>query len=124
MVITGSPTGSCQESGKFDGLYRRLAAHMGTDPSSRARAEAALGVSTDKDSEKRQRNAIQGFAKRVGFGIVEVFYDAAVSGADPIETRAGFAALLDRIEGNGVRTVIVEDASRLRATPGESPGCR
>ena len=25
---------------------------------------------------------------------------AAVSGADPIETRAGFAALLDRIEGN------------------------
>ena len=25
-----------------------------------------------------------------------------------IETRAGFAALLDRIEGNGARTVIVE----------------
>ena len=25
----------------------------------------------------------------------------------------GFAALLDRIEGNGVRTVIVEDASRF-----------
>ena len=25
---------SCQESGKFDGLYRRMAAHMGTDPSS------------------------------------------------------------------------------------------
>ncbi len=35
------------------------------------------------------------------------------SGADPIETRPGFAALLDRIEGNGVRTVIVEDASRF-----------
>ena len=25
---------SCRESGKFEGLYRRLAAHMGTDPSS------------------------------------------------------------------------------------------
>ena len=37
----------------------------------------------------------------------------AVSGADPIETRPGFASLLDRIEGNGVRTVIVEDASRF-----------
>jgi DNA invertase Pin-like site-specific DNA recombinase len=61
----------------------------------------------------RQRHAIQGFAKRAGFGIVEEFYDAAVSGADPIETRAGFASLLDRIEGNGVRTVIVEDASRF-----------
>ncbi len=36
-----------------------------------------------------------------------------MSGADPIETRRGFAELLDRIEGNGVRTVIVEDASRF-----------
>jgi DNA invertase Pin-like site-specific DNA recombinase len=41
------------------------------------------------------------------------YYDAAVSGADPIEGREGFARLLDRIEGNGVSTVIVEDASRF-----------
>ena len=41
------------------------------------------------------------------------YYDAAVSGAEAIESRAGFAALLDRIEGNGVRTVLVEDASRF-----------
>jgi DNA invertase Pin-like site-specific DNA recombinase len=45
--------------------------------------------------------------------IIETFYDPAVSGADPIESRPGFAALLDRIEANGVRTVIVEDASRF-----------
>ena len=45
------------------------------------------------------------------------FYDAAVSGADPIQDRPGFAALLDRIEGNGVRTVIVEDASRFAREP-------
>jgi DNA invertase Pin-like site-specific DNA recombinase len=45
--------------------------------------------------------------------IVAEFYDADVSGADPIETRPGFSALLDRIEGNGVRTVIVEDVSRF-----------
>jgi DNA invertase Pin-like site-specific DNA recombinase len=77
------------------------------------RTSSAANVGTDKDSEKRQRNVIQGFAKRAGFEIVAEFYDAAVSGADPIETRAGFAALLDRIEGNGVRTVIVEDASRF-----------
>jgi DNA invertase Pin-like site-specific DNA recombinase len=36
-----------------------------------------------------------------------------VSGADPIEIRPGFAALLDRIEDSGVRTVIVQDASRF-----------
>jgi len=40
--------------------------------------------------------------------VVEWFYDPAVSGADPIETRPGFSALPDRIEGNGVRAVLVE----------------
>ena len=45
--------------------------------------------------------------------MVDWFNDPAVSGADPIESRPGFSALLDRIEGNGVRTVIVEDASRF-----------
>jgi hypothetical protein len=29
-----------------------------------------------------------------------------VSGADPIDSRPGFAAMLGRIEGNGVRTII------------------
>jgi DNA invertase Pin-like site-specific DNA recombinase len=38
-----------------------------------------------------------------------------VSGADPIEARPGFAAaaLLARIAGNGVRTIIVETANRF-----------
>ncbi len=40
--------------------------------------------------------------------IVDWFYDAAVSGADPIEVRPGFAQLLARIADNGVRTIIVE----------------
>ena len=77
------------------------------------RTSSAANVGADKDSEKRQRQAVEGFAKRGGYELVGGFYDAAVSGADAIETRAGFAALLDRIEGNGVRTVIVEDASRF-----------
>ena len=46
-------------------------------------------------------------------GLVEEFYDAAVSGSDAIEDRPGFAALLDRIEATGVRIVIVEDVSRF-----------
>jgi hypothetical protein len=36
-----------------------------------------------------------------------------VSGADPVDSRSGFAAMLKRIEGNGVRTIIVETASRF-----------
>jgi DNA invertase Pin-like site-specific DNA recombinase len=51
--------------------------------------------------------------RAVPIEVVEEFYDTDVSGADPIETRPGFSALLDRIEGNGVRTVVVEDASRF-----------
>jgi DNA invertase Pin-like site-specific DNA recombinase len=53
------------------------------------------------------------FAKRAGYELVDEFYDAAVSGADPIDMRPGFAAMLERIEGNGVRTIIVETASRF-----------
>src|SRR6516165_11174314 len=77
------------------------------------RTSSSTNVGADRDSEPRQRRAIEGFAKRSGFELVAWFNDPAVSGADPIETRPGFSALLDRIEGNGVRTVIVEDASRF-----------
>jgi DNA invertase Pin-like site-specific DNA recombinase len=77
------------------------------------RTSSAANVGADKDSEKRQRAAIEAFAKRAGLDIIEWFYDPAVSGADTIEVRPGFAALLDRIEGNGVRTVVVEDTSRF-----------
>lgn len=77
------------------------------------RTSSAANVGQDKDSELRQRAAIEGYAKRAGYVLVGEFNDAAVSGADPIESRRGFAELLDRIEGNGVRTVIVEDASRF-----------
>jgi DNA invertase Pin-like site-specific DNA recombinase len=77
------------------------------------RTSSATNVGADKDSDKRQRAAIDGFTKRAGFIIIGEFSDPGVSGADPIETRPGFSALLDRIEANGVRTVIVEDASRF-----------
>jgi DNA invertase Pin-like site-specific DNA recombinase len=77
------------------------------------RTSSAANVGAEKDSDKRQSEAISQFAKNGGYEIIDQFYDAAVSGADPIETRPGFADLLDRIEANGVRTVLIEDASRF-----------
>ena len=79
------------------------------------RTSSAANVGADKDSEKRQRLAIAAYAKSARFEIAaeDWFYDPAVSGADPIETRPGFNRLLDRLEGNGVRVVIIEDASRF-----------
>jgi DNA invertase Pin-like site-specific DNA recombinase len=77
------------------------------------RTSSATNIGEDKDSDKRQLAAIELYAKREGVEIVEVFYDASVKGTDPIEARPGFAAMLERIEGNGVRTIFVENASRF-----------
>jgi len=77
------------------------------------RTSSGANVGQDKDSEPRQRRAIERFAKRAGYEVVDWFNDPAVSGADPIESRPGFAALLNRIEGNGVKIVLVEDATRF-----------
>jgi DNA invertase Pin-like site-specific DNA recombinase len=77
------------------------------------RTSSATNVGEDKDSHRRQADAIERYAARADLDIVASFYDAAASGTDPLDSRPGFGALLDRIEGNGVRTVVVEDASRF-----------
>ena len=64
------------------------------------------------------------FAKAHGYRLIDEFYDAEVSGADPVTERPGFKAMLDRIAGNGVRITAVPDASRRelhrqRRAPGE-----
>jgi DNA invertase Pin-like site-specific DNA recombinase len=75
------------------------------------RTSSAANV--EGDSSERQRAAIRRYAKANGLEIVAEFYDQAVSGAEKIEERPGFADMLARIEGNSVRLVLVEDASRL-----------
>ena len=77
------------------------------------RTSSITNVGEEKDSAQRQRAAIDGFAAQRGLTVVDQFYDAGISGTEPIEQRPGFGAMLDRIEGNGVRVVIVEDASRF-----------
>ena len=47
------------------------------------RTSSAANVGADKDSEKRQRQAITAFARSAGFDVVDSFYDegrAAVDG--------------------------------------------
>lgn len=65
------------------------------------------------DGFPRQRTAIAKFAKAAKFDLVEEFRDEGVSGTKDLEGRPGLAALLDRIETNGVKVVIVERADRL-----------
>jgi DNA invertase Pin-like site-specific DNA recombinase len=77
------------------------------------RTSSAANVGEGKDSEARQRKAIEAFAKLAGMVVTDWFYDAAVRGADSIESRPGFAQALARIAGNGARTIIVETANRF-----------
>jgi DNA invertase Pin-like site-specific DNA recombinase len=77
------------------------------------RTSSKTNVGPDKDSDKRQLAAINRYAKRAGYEIVDIFYDAAVSGADPINERPAFAHMLERLLGNGARTIIVESPDRF-----------
>jgi DNA invertase Pin-like site-specific DNA recombinase len=77
------------------------------------RTSSAQNVGEDKDSEKRQRVAIEGFAKAAGYRIAGWYRDPAISGADPVPSRPGFAAMLEALVGDGVRTIIVESPDRF-----------
>lgn len=77
------------------------------------RTSSAANVGDDKDSQTRQRTAIQLYADRVGIQVVAEFYDAAVSGADALEARPGFKKMMDLIAANGVKTILVETANRF-----------
>jgi DNA invertase Pin-like site-specific DNA recombinase len=77
------------------------------------RTSSATNVGADKDSLPRQEKAVRDFAERNDIEIVGDYYDAAVSGGDPLDQREGFKLLLQRIASNGVRTILVETANRF-----------
>ena len=77
------------------------------------RTSSAANVGADKDSDKRQRAAIEAFAKQAGFTVVGEYYDAAVSGADPVDQRPGFAEMLQRLASDGAKTIIMESPDRF-----------
>jgi DNA invertase Pin-like site-specific DNA recombinase len=77
------------------------------------RTSSATNVGNDKDSEKRQQDAVRSYAARNGIEIVAEYYDAAVSGADPVDARPAFSAMVAYMLGNGARTILVETANRF-----------
>ena len=77
------------------------------------RTSSAANVGVDKDSDKRQLAAISAFAMTNGYEVLESYYDAAVSGADPVTERPGFMEMLRRVVSNGAKTIIVESPDRF-----------
>ena len=73
------------------------------------RTSSAANVGPDKDSLERQRAAVRNCAERFGYEIVGEYYDAAVSGADPIDERRGFKDMME----TSPRIIIVETANRF-----------
>jgi hypothetical protein len=60
---------------------------------------------------------VTAYAKSQGIMIVDEFYYAAVSGADPIEARPGFLGLLDMLASiarNGGRARVALLCARMR----------
>ena len=90
-----------------------MAARNRTPATAYLRTSSAANVGEHKDSARRQRLAVDRYAGAAGLEVVAEFADEAVSGADPVETRPGFAAMLERVEAAGIGLVLVEDASRF-----------
>lgn len=66
-----------------------------------------------KDSLRRQQSAVEEYAARHNIQIVHAYYDAAVSGSDPINERPEFIKMLDYMLSNGARTILMESATRF-----------
>jgi DNA invertase Pin-like site-specific DNA recombinase len=77
------------------------------------RTSSLTNVGGDKDSARRQAEAMQTYANAKGLTITVMFFDAGVSGADPVDERPGFCAMLDYMSGNGASVILVENASRF-----------
>ncbi len=67
----------------------------------------------DRDGFPRQREAITRYAKAHRITLVDEFREEGVSGTTDWDAREGLAALLDRLDANGVRLVLVERADRV-----------
>jgi DNA invertase Pin-like site-specific DNA recombinase len=77
------------------------------------RTSSSTNVGADKDSDKRQRIAVEEWAAAHDYELVEWYYDAGTKGAEPVTSRPGFVEMLAAIAGNGVRTILVESANRF-----------
>jgi DNA invertase Pin-like site-specific DNA recombinase len=76
------------------------------------RTSSATNVGPDKASMRRQREAVLAYAKAHRLEVIQEFYDAAVSGADPIDARTAFTDIMAFCGNGGPKVVLVENAGR------------
>jgi DNA invertase Pin-like site-specific DNA recombinase len=67
----------------------------------------------DGDGFDRQRETISQYAKANKLNILDEYREEGVSGTKELDNRIALAELLDRVQTNGVKMVLVEKADRL-----------
>jgi DNA invertase Pin-like site-specific DNA recombinase len=67
----------------------------------------------DGDGFPRQRQAIASAASRLGIEIIKEYSEEGVTGEAEWANRPAFAAMITDILANGVRTIVVENLTRL-----------
>lgn len=77
------------------------------------RTSSATNVGAEKDSDKRQREAILTYAKAAKITVEKEFYDAAVSGTILIEDRPAFTEMLQYAKRAGIGIILVENIGRF-----------
>ena len=90
-------------------LNRRFADRYRLEPAVDCLRASGKGQ-IESDGFEWQRTAIAKFAKASKLEVVDEFRDEGVSRTKELDGRPGLAALLDCIESNGVKVVIVESA--------------
>lgn len=86
---------------------------MAAKPPAVAYLRTSSATNLGGDSDARQRLAVGAYARAAGLAIAREFYDQAVSGADSLDARPGFTAMLAWAAENDVRTIVVEAAHRF-----------
>jgi DNA invertase Pin-like site-specific DNA recombinase len=77
------------------------------------RTSSLSNVGDDKDTLKRQKDAVETYAKKNKIQIVNGFYDKGISGTVSIHEREQFTELLAYLKSNGAKIILVENASRF-----------
>lgn len=67
----------------------------------------------DGDGFERQLLAIQSYAARFDYEIVEVFREEGISGTTELEDRPALSELFAALEENGIKTVLIERLDRI-----------
>lgn len=77
------------------------------------RTSSKTNVGAEKDSDKRQREAILTYAKASKIEVEKEFYDAGISGTIAIENRPNFPEMIQYMKRANISMILVENIGRF-----------